>query len=161
MTKTEFQKICDAAEGYIDLGMYQEAADTLEDLPSAAKISKEVIVLQMAILIKTGHILKASYLAESLSFADPENNELLLEVAHLRYDAGEPTEALKWLKSAESKCEGHATFHYLRAKCHAALGDLEACRLALAAAHSIDPSLRLKTLDEPAFEAIFGASPNL
>lgn len=46
------------------------------------------------------------------------------------------------------------SFH-LRARCHAKLGDWEACRSALREAHDLAPSLKLKSLDVPAFQAIF------
>lgn len=156
MTAQEFKTICDKAEGYIELGLFDEAVDVLESLPTQAKISKEVITLHMRILVNTGQPLKASYLGENLCFGDPDNVALLIEVGQLKHDAGEFTEALKWLASLESKCRSSAQFHLLRAKCHASLGDLEACVLALREAHRINPDLRMQSLNDPAFEAIYG-----
>lgn len=159
MTAQEFRKICDTAEGYIDLGLVDEALNILEDLPTQAKISTEVIILHMTILVKSGQQLKASYLGENLCFGDPDNAGLMLEVGQLKHDAGEFTDALKWLMSVECKCRDSAHFHLLRAKCHASLGDLEACALALREAHRIDPDLRMQSLSDPSFEAIYGAQP--
>lgn len=161
MTAQEFRKTCDTAEGYMDLGLLEDALNILEDLPTQAKISKEVIILHIRILVKSGQPLKASYLGENLCFGDPDNVGLILEVGQLKHDAGEITEALKWLVSLETKCRDSARFHLLRAKCHASLGDLEACVLALSEAHRIDPDLRMQNLDDPAFEAIYGADPSL
>ncbi len=115
----------------------------------------------MTILVKSGQPLKASFLGENLCFGDPENVELLLEVGQLKHDAGEFTETLKWLQSVESKCRDSAQFHLLRAKCHASLGDLEACVLALREAHRINPDLRMQSLNDPAFEAIYGAEKRI
>lgn len=157
MNLEEFRKACEVAEGYIDLGLYDEASNVLEDLPSQLKITKEVIVLQIAILIKTGHLLKASYLAESLSLSDPDNKGLMMEVAHLRYDAGESREALDWLDQFEPKCVSLAAYHHLKAKCYAALGDLEKCRQSLTTAHTNDPTLKLESLEDPAFKSIYEA----
>jgi thioredoxin-like negative regulator of GroEL len=120
MTAEDFKKICDTAEGYIDLGMLDDAAHLLEDVPTNLRITKEVIVLHMTILLKSGQSLKASYLAENLSFGDPDNVGLALEVAHLKFDAGEHSEALR-------------------------------------EAHMLDPDLKWKSLDDPAFETIYGA----
>lgn len=159
MTTGEFQRICDTAEGYIELGLLDDALNILEDLPTRAKISKEVIILHIRILVKSGQPLKASYLCENLCFGDPENIPLMLEVGQLKHDAGEFSDALKWLMSVESKCWDSAQFHLLRAKCHASLGDLEACVLALREAHRIEPDLRMQSLRDPAFEAIYGADP--
>lgn len=160
MTAQEFRKICDTAEGYIDLGLVDEALNILEDLPTQAKISKEVIILHMTILVKSGQPLKASYLGENLCFGAPENVGLMIEVGQLKHAAGEFTDALKWLGYVEHKCRDLAQFHLLRAKCHTSLGDLEASVLALREAHRIDPDLRMQSLDDPAFEAIYGADPN-
>ncbi len=161
ITAQEFRKACDTAEGYIDLGLLDEALNILEDLPSNVKITREVITLHMTILVKSGQTLKASYLGENLSYGDPDNVGLNIEVGQLKHDAGEFTDALKWLMSVESKCRDSAQFHLLRAKCHASLGDLEACALALREAHRIVPDLRMQSLNDPAFEAIYGADPTL
>jgi predicted Zn-dependent protease len=157
MTAQEFKRACDTAEGYIDLGLFDEAVDVLEDLPTQAKVSKEVITLHMRILVKSGQPLKASYLGENLCFGDPDDVALMIEVGQLKHAAGEYTEALKWLRSVEIKCSSSAQFHLLRAKNYASLGDLEACVLALREAHRIDPSLRMQSLSDPAFEAIYGS----
>lgn len=161
MSHDEFRRVCDAVEGFIDLGLFEEALKNLEDLPTRAKISKEVIILHIRILVKSGQPLKASYLGENLCFGDPENIPLMLEVGQLKHDAGEFRDALKWLMSVESKCHDSAHFQILRAKCHVSLGDLEACLLALKEAHRIDPILRMQSLDDPAFEAIYGADLSL
>jgi predicted Zn-dependent protease len=158
MSPEEFKTICDKAEGYIELGLLDEALNMLEDLPTQAKISKEVIIVHMTILVKSGQPLKASYLGENLCFGDPENVGLMLEVGQLKHDAGEFTEALKWLNSVEAKCSDSAQFHLIRAKCHASLGDHEACALALREAHRIEPDLRMQSLNDPAFEAIYWAA---
>ncbi|HEY1083808.1 MAG TPA: hypothetical protein VGE29_16215 [Prosthecobacter sp.] len=104
MNAEEFRITCDAIEGFIELGMLEDALELLEKLPPRLKITKEVIVLHTTILVKSGQLLTASYLAENLCFGDPDNVELMLEVAKLRYDAGEFPEALNWLQSTEAKC---------------------------------------------------------
>lgn len=161
MTKEEFHKAVEAAEGYVELGLFDMASDIIERLPSRAKITKEVITIQVAMLVKTGQPLKASYLAESLCLGEPSNTSLLLTVAQLRFEAGEFSDAINWLSTVEQKCSSEAAFHLLKAKCHASLGQLQECRISLTAAHSLDPELRFKSLDDPAFDRIFGADPNL
>ncbi len=115
----------------------------------------------MSILVKSGNPLKASYLGENLCFGDPDNVDLIIEVGQLKHDGGEHTEALKWLQTVEQTCRNSAGFHYVRAKCHAALRDLEACALALREAHRIDPDLKMQSLEDPAFEAIYGDPTSL
>ena len=114
---------------------------------------------QKAILLKSKDFLKASYLAETLSMSEPENVDRMLDVARYRYQAGEFKDALDWLVSVEKKCLSDPDFHYLSAQCHAAFGDLEQARGSLQKVAIMSESLRMKALDDPAFEAIYGAEP--
>lgn len=159
MTAQEFKKMCDAVEGYTALGLVDEALNILEDLPSILKITGEVITLHMGILLKSKDYLKASYLAETLSMSEPENVDRMLDVARYRYQAGEFKDALAWLVSVEKKCLGDADFHYFSAQCHAVLGDLEQARGSLQKVAVLSESLRMRALDDPAFETIYGAEP--
>lgn len=156
MTTDEFKKQCEAVEGYTALGLLDEANNILEDLPSELKITKDVITLHMAILLKADEYLKASYLAETLSMSEPDNVNRLLMVARYRYKAGAFKEGLEWLMSVEKKCSEDAYFHYLCAKYHAALGDQDAAKDSLKIAFKINPDLRLGALGDPVFDFIFG-----
>lgn len=155
MTAEEFKKKCDAVEGYTSLGLLDEAWDILEDLPPEVKITKEVITLHMAILVKSGEYLKASYLAETLSMSEPDNADRLLMVARYRYMAGEVADSILWLQSAEKKCSGDACFHYLSAQCHASVGDIELAKASLKTAFEINETLRLGALDDPVFAELW------
>lgn len=157
MRSCDFLIACDTAEGYIALGLEDVAQNLLEDLPTQAKISKEVITLHMSIFVKSGQPLKASYLGENLCFGDPDNVGLNIEDGQLKHDAGEFTDALAWLVSVEKKCLNDADFHYLSAQCHAAVGDLEQARGSLRKVSVLSENLRMRALDDPAFEAIYGA----
>ncbi len=42
------------AEGYCDLGMWQQAFDTLEDMPTEAKVTVSVLLLHAKILVGLG-----------------------------------------------------------------------------------------------------------
>ncbi len=161
MNEQEFKKACDAAEGYTALGLLEEAVNTLENLPSELKTSKEVITLHMGILLKAKDYLKASYLAETLSLSEPDDVDRMVLVARYRYQAGEFTDALAWLLSVQKKCSGDAYFHYLCAQCHAALGDMDTARNSLKQASAMSETLRIRALDDPVFEAIYGpAAPD-
>jgi len=141
--------------------MVDEALNILEDLPPKVKITREVITLHMLILLKAKDYLKASYLAETLNMSEPENVDRMLDVARYRYQAGEFKDALAWLVSVEKKCLSDADFHYLSAQCHAAVGDLEQARGSLQKVAVMSETLRLRALDDPAFEAIYGADATL
>ena len=113
----------------------------------------------MGILLKSKDYLKASYLAETLSMSEPDDVDRMLIVARYRYQSGEYADALAWLMSVARKCSGDAYFHYLCAQCHAVLGDMDAARTSLQKVAIMSETLRIRALDDPVFEAIYGAKP--
>ena len=123
-----------------------EANNILEDLPSELKITKDVITLHMAILLKAGEYLKASYLAETLSMSEPDDVDRLLMVARYRYKAGEFRDSLAWLMYVQKKCSGDAYFHYLCAQCHAALGDQDAAKDSLKKVSAMSEDLKMRAV---------------
>jgi predicted Zn-dependent protease len=156
MTAQEFKKKCEAVEGYTALGLLDDANNILEDLPSELKITKDVITLHMAILLKAGEYLKASYLAETLSMSEPDDVDRLLMVARYRYKAGEYADALAWLMSVQKKCSEDAYFHYLCAQCHAALGDEDTAKDSLKKVSAMSEDLKMRAVHDPVFDFIFG-----
>lgn len=88
--------------------------------------------------------------------ASQEERDRLLMVARYRYKAGEFQEALEWLMSVETKCSGDDYFHYLRAQCHAALGNWDDAKSSLKMASDKSEILKLRAVDDPVFDAIFG-----
>ena len=56
-------------------------------------------------------------------------------------------------------CLSDAEFHYLLAQCHAAFGALEQARRSLQKVSALSETLRMRALDDSAFEAIFEAEP--
>lgn len=157
MTTEQFRQQLNAATGFISLGMLGEAVNVLEDLPSQLKITTEVISLHIAILLKSGSYLKASYLAETLAMGDPGSLEKTLDIARYRNAAGAFKEALEWLESIRKRWEGAAGFHYCLAQCHSGLGDVEQMKAELKTAFDLDEELKIQAAHDPAFEGIFGA----
>ena len=153
MNATQFLKEITAVEGFIELGLLEDAANKLEDLPSHFKTTAEVINLHVRILVADGEFLKASFLAETLSLSDPDSSQKAINVAWLKYQAGEYTEALQWLNRVKSDT---AVFHYLKAQCHGRLGENAEMKSALHLALELDESLKMKALDDPVFSQIFG-----
>ena len=131
MTADAFKKLCDAVEGYTTLELFEEAQKLLDELPPKIKITREVIILQLAVLIGSEQFIEASCSAESLCLFEPDDVDKLLMVARLRYRSGAFKEALEWLLSVEKKCSGDDHFHYLRAQCHAALGNMDESKSSL------------------------------
>lgn len=158
MNASQFLKEITAVEGFIELGLLEEAADKLEDLPSTFKTTAEVIALHVRILVAEGQFLKASFLAETLSMSDPDSLEKAMNVGVLKYQAGEYHEALQWLDRMKTQT---ALSHYLKAQCYGRLSEHEEMKASLRQAFGLDESLKMKALDDPAFENVFGEEKSL
>jgi tetratricopeptide (TPR) repeat protein len=159
MNTEEFKRQCEVAEGYLSLGILDEAWNTLEELPAEFKVTKEVLTLQMGVLLKSGEYLKASFLAETLCRFDPDDSDRLIYVARYRYEGRQFESALAWLKSVEEKCDHDAYFHYLRAQCLSSLGNTDEAKAELTKAISMNEGFKLRANEDPAFEFLFGAEP--
>jgi hypothetical protein len=56
MNASQFLKEITAVEGYIELGLLEEAANRLEELPSDLKATAEVVDLHIRILVEEGQL---------------------------------------------------------------------------------------------------------
>lgn len=157
MSMNEVGRICQAAEGYAVLGLTTEAWDLLDSLPIEAKLCRPVIQLQVNLLVQAEAYRKASFLAETLCQLDPEDAENLVLVAKLRYKGSDIQGAIEWLDQIGPKCEDNAEFHYKRAQCQAETKDIESAKLTLGLIRQRWPHLCERMVDDPAFDAIFGA----
>lgn len=157
MSMDDKVRICHAAEGYADLGLVTEAWELLDSLPIEAKLTRPVIELQVKLLVKAKEYRKASFLAETLCGMGADDPEKLVLVALLRSRAGDTRGALEWLDKVQASCENSADFHYLRAQCQAATGDIEGVKDTLDWLCQRWPELKLQIIEDPSFNAIFGA----
>lgn len=138
LTTAAFLKICTAVEGYVELGLLEQASQMLEALPPKFRSSRRVTALTISILMKEGEFLRASNLAEELALSEPDNVEHLLLVARCRFQAGKVVDALWWLQAYADQCAHSPDYHYFRAECHAAVGDPEAAGCELRAAYDLE-----------------------
>jgi thioredoxin-like negative regulator of GroEL len=157
MSMNEVRRIYQAAEGYAALGLTTEAWDLLDSLPIEAKLGRPAIQLQVNLLVQAEEYRKASFLAETLCRLDPEDTEILVLVAKLRYKGDDLQGAIEWLDQIGPKCVDNAEFHYVRAQCQAQTGDIESAKVTLGMIRQRWPNLCERMVDDPAFDAIFGA----
>lgn len=81
-----------------------------------------------------------------------------MNVGVLKYEAGEYHEALQWLDRMKEQA---ASSHYLKAQCYGRLSKHEEMKASLRKAFALDESLKMKALDDPAFEQVFGEEKSL
>lgn len=81
------------AEGYFDLGLYEEAWGELDDLDADARISRPVMSLRLEILRVTERWDKLGWLAEGLTETNPRWPEPWFHLAACRAKEGQTEEA--------------------------------------------------------------------
>ena len=155
MTADNYDHICQKADGYITLGLIEKAWEILDQLPPEAKTTEDVISLQVEILLKSNEPLKASFLAESLAYMHPDDPEVLVLPAKYKVQAGDTHAALAWLQIVGAKCQSHAEYHYLVAQCLVTMGNTPEAIESLGFAFQLDRDLRLRALNDPAFERLW------
>ena len=155
MSSKDIHDICQKADGYITLGLIEKAWEILDELPPESKTTEDVISLQVEILLKSNEPLKASFLAESLAYMHPEDPEVLVLPAKYKVQAGDRHAALAWLQIVGAKCQSHAMFHFLVAQCQVTMGNTPEAIESLGFAFQLDRDLRLRALNDPAFEGLW------
>lgn len=155
MTPIDLHTSCEKADGYITLGLIEKAWEILDELPPEAKTTEDVISLQVEILLKSNEPLKASFLAETLAYMHPDDPEVLVLPAKYKFQAGDTHAALAWLQIVGAKCQSHAEYHYLVAQCQVTMGNTPEAIESLGFAFQLNRDLRLKALDDPAFEGLW------
>lgn len=88
------------AEGFITLGLHVDAWETLEDLPSEAKIHPRVLELRLEILCLEGSWGEAVILGESITAALPQSAQGHFWLAVARCQSGDMAGAKEALKRA-------------------------------------------------------------
>ncbi len=124
MTLEELKKSCDVVEGYVDLGLFNEAFKFMRSFSSELGITSYVEQFVNGVM-KMSHSMRPSYLSEARNAGATPDIDRMLLVAHLRCQAGDFRAALEWLTIVEALCVGSADFHHLSYQCYAGLGDLE------------------------------------
>lgn len=144
-----------AAEGYLDLGMHQDAWDELENLPMDQQHLPDVLALQAVIFLKTENWHSARTVYEHLTSVMPGNAEYWLKLAAaVRHDESVQA-AYTILLTAIERHDGNAELAF-RTACYGALsGDMHSAKLFLKRSIQLDPGYKEKALDDPELSAMW------
>lgn len=158
MNEAEFQRACEAVDGYMTLGLLTRAWALLDTLPAEWAGDDDAIALRIEILLQQRDFHRAATLAESLADLHPDDPEILVMAARYRIKGGDYQGAETWLTRIQDKCRMSGEFHYLNALCNADAGLHDAAKAALQTCFELDPMRRSKAIDEPLFQKVlFGA----
>lgn len=143
------------AQGYFDLGLYDDAWQSIEDQPTEDRESCDAFKLRLKILAATDRWEQCHFLSDGLVQSDPSWPLPKLLGAEALDKQGEIERALAFLVAGEVHLQNEPGFWYQLGSYHARLGDALEAKEAVARLAQLAPDLRVKVLEDPAYEAVW------
>lgn len=143
--------------GYLHLGMYPEANEELEKLPTDIKTHPLVLEARLVLLVELERWEDGALLGDSLIKLWPLELEFYLKTAYCLHELKRSLEAKLTLESAPQTIRETALYYYNLACYESQLGNLEAAKTLLKKCFSIDPTWREESLDDPDLEPLWAS----
>ncbi len=137
-----------AAEGYLALGMCEDANSELEEIDPFCRRLPEVLTLRLSIYQRTKRWEMAQVVAKQLTVDDASNPQwpIALAYATRRLESLEAARAI--LLDAVSRHPKEPIIHYNLGCYSCQLGDLESAKDHLKRAFALEPQCRAMALDD-------------
>ena len=142
-------EILEPFAGYLALGMYHEANNELESLPTKLKTHPAVLSARLDLLIETKHWEEAAILGRSLFRLWPEGCEFYVRTAYCLHEIKRTEEAKQTLLSGPEALRSQAVFHYNLACYEAQSGNLVEAKRHLATCFDLDKDYKAESLNDP------------
>lgn len=143
-----------AAEGFLDLGMLEQAWDQLEESDPRRRADPEVLAMRLRILERMGRFDMGAEIARGAVQAHPNELDLwLLGSRHIRAAEGIDS-ALEFLLGSGERFTSKAAYWFELACIHCQLGDLDRTADCTRRAVDLDRSYQMRVLDHPDLEAL-------
>jgi tetratricopeptide (TPR) repeat protein len=142
------QQYWQAAVGYVELGMFQEANDQLENIDPFNRAAPEVLGVRLAIYqgLKKWELMQQ--IAKRLKEFQPDNVQWTTSLAYATRRAYSIDVAMEILLDAEAKFPREAAIPYNLACYYCQLGEMEKAKRYLKEAFEIDLNWRKAALDD-------------
>jgi tetratricopeptide (TPR) repeat protein len=144
-------------DGYLDLGMHQEANDELERLPIELKTHPLVLSARLDLLMEMKRWEDGEILGRSLFKLWPDECEFYIRTAFCLHEMKRTQEALETLMSGPSALQSKAVFFYNAACYQAQLGHLTEAKQMLSVCFKLDKNYKAESLDDPDLEPLWAA----
>ena len=142
------QQYWQAAVGYVELGMFQDANDQLEKIDPFNRAAPEVLAVRLAIYrgLKKWELMQQ--IAKRLKEFQPDNVQWTISLAYATRRAYSIDVAMEILLDAEAKFPREAAIPYNLACYYCQLGEMEKAKRYLKGAFEIDLNWRKAALDD-------------
>jgi len=142
MSERALQIHLQAAQGYLELGMIEEALTELSLIDHALLEDPDILELRLHILIQAERWQEAIAVAEQILLMDHEMLAAFIQGAFALHELGRTTEARDLLLKGPLLLQKDPTFHYNIGCYEAVLGNHEAALQSLQKSFAMDASFR-------------------
>ncbi len=143
------ERIRRAAEGYCELGMFDDALAEIESLPAELDEHPEVVELRTVILMQAKRWKPALTAGRVLCRVAPEKTIGFIHVAFCLHALGRTMEARDTLLAGPDALHLEATYHYNLACYECTLGNLDLARMHLDKSFEMDKTFREYARSDP------------
>jgi predicted Zn-dependent protease len=142
-------EILEPFAGYLALGMYLDANDELENLPTALKAHPTVLSARLELLIEMKRWEDGAILGQSLFKLWPDACEHYVRTAFCLHEMKQTKEARKTLLCGPEALRSQAVYFYNLACYEAQLGNIAEAKRQLAICFEMDKAYKAESLDDP------------
>jgi predicted Zn-dependent protease len=143
-----------AAQGYSELGMFDDAIAELDSLPEETARNSTVIELRTVILMQAKRWKPALVASRELCDAEPAKTSGFIHTAFCLHELGRTAEARDVLLAGPHALHAEPTYHYNLACYECALGHLDLARMHLEKSIELDKKMRDYALTDPDLAAL-------
>jgi len=144
------------AQGYFELGLFNDAWEELDKLEPKAKAHPDVLLLRLDILLALSRWEDVVTMGIGCCSTWCDFDGFFLKTARALIHLNDFGHAYNLLKNAPESLHALPEYHHEVARCAAKQGLRSEARNALQECFNRDKSYRLRVLDDPDFEAVFG-----
>lgn len=151
-----FQRTLRAAQGYLELGMPEEALAELEALSPEELIRPEVLRIRLSIAVEAKRWEAGLLLSRQLCAAEPRETHGYIQAAYCLHELGRTAEAKQTLLDGPQTLLLEAIYYYNMGCYHARLGEIEDAQAYVERAFELDPEFRENARTDPDLENLHG-----
>ncbi len=146
--------------GYVELGMYEEANNELENLPPEMKEHPMALLARLGLLVEMKCWKEGALLGESLCELWPQELEFWFKTAYCQHELKLTAAAKETLLRAPALIQEIAVFYYNLACYETQLGDLSEGRRLLEKSCEMDKHFGKDALGDPDLQPLWkGSTP--
>ena len=149
-----FEQNIRAAEGYADLGMYDEALAELDELDPEEQDRLETLRMRVEIVLRKRDWRSALQLSLKACQLYPNESSGFIHAAFCLHELGRTQEAKQTLLDGPAKLLNEPVYYYNLGCYDAALGNLDQAKAYLRASFRLDKSFRDMAKNDPDLERI-------